>query len=69
MKTENVDWKAVTVAWKLELDGEQVVAGTSAGRNYETAKLKAVVDCVAWAEAWITKAQSASPDREPQKHD
>ena len=59
----------VTVTWKLVIDNVPVIAGKSAGRNYETAKLKALVDCVAWTEDAITKAQSASPDHEPQKHD
>ena len=59
----------VTVTWKLVIDHAPVISGNSAGRNYETAKLKALVDCVAWTEAAITKAQAASPDREPQKHD
>jgi hypothetical protein len=68
MKTVNVDWKAVTVAWKLELEGKTVVAGTSAGRNLEAAKLKAVVDCVAWAKAWIAKAQSPSPHHDHDHH-
>ena len=59
----------VTVTWKLVIDHAPVIAGNSAGRNLETAKLKAVVDCVAWAEAVITKLQAPLPDREPQKHD
>jgi len=59
----------VTVAWKLELDGKQVAAGESIGRNHEVAKLQAMVDCVVWLEPEITKMQAASPDREPQKHD
>ena len=59
----------VTVVWKLVMDNVPVIAGKSAGRNYEAAKLKALVDCVAWTEAAIPKVQAASPEREPQKHD
>ena len=59
----------VTVTWKLVIDHAPVIAGESAGRNYETAKLKALVDCVAWTEAAIPKVQAASPEREPQSRD
>ena len=59
----------VTVTWKLVIDHAPVIAGKSAGRNYETAKLKAVVDCVAWAEAWITKAQAPQPHDHHQSRD
>ncbi len=45
--------KTVTVAWKLEIDHEQVIAGTSSGRNPESAKLQALVDVVALAERLI----------------
>ena len=54
----------VTVTWKLVIDHVPVIAGESAGRNYEAAKLKAMVDAVAWIEAEITKMQAASPNRE-----
>jgi len=54
----------VTVVWKLVMDNVPVIAGKSAGRNYEAAKLKALVDCVAWTEAAIPKVQAASPERE-----
>ena len=54
----------VTVTWKLVIDHAPVIAGNSAGRNLETAKLKALVDAVAWVEAEITKMQAASPNRE-----
>jgi len=54
----------VTVTWKLVIDHAPVIAGKSAGRNLETAKLKALVDAVAWAEAEITKLQAPLPDRE-----